>query len=111
MNTVRRAVQTLQPLASALKLRVQVAEDSREWDSGIEPTPDYRRYYAQSWADTWLARPTGKSLQQLTDRATETLVGCRPVRTCRRPIPRSLSGDCSELWDWRSDAAGLPCRD
>ena len=68
-----RAVQTVQPLARALGLPVRTDHVLREWDSGLEPTPDYARHYAASWADPDFARPGGESLRQLTIRAAKAL--------------------------------------
>jgi 2,3-bisphosphoglycerate-dependent phosphoglycerate mutase len=68
-----RAVQTVEPLARAMGMPVRTEEDLREWDSGIEPTPDYVRHYTESWADPQFARPGAESLHQLTDRATATV--------------------------------------
>ncbi|WP_447007220.1 histidine phosphatase family protein [Saccharothrix isguenensis] len=68
-----RAMQTVEPTARATGMTIQTHHDLREWDSGLEPTPDYARHYAESWADPHSARPDGESLQQLTDRATAVL--------------------------------------
>ncbi|MEV8442151.1 histidine phosphatase family protein [Actinosynnema sp. NPDC051121] len=68
-----RAIQTVEPTARAMGMPVQCDHDLREWDSGLEPTPDYARHYAESWANPHFARPSGESLQQLTDRATAIL--------------------------------------
>lgn len=68
-----RAVQTVQPLARHTRLRIETHHDLREWDSGIGPTPDYARYYRESWAEPSLARPGGESLRQLSDRAAAIL--------------------------------------
>ena len=68
-----RAVQTVEPVARALGLPVETAHALREWDSSLEPTPDYARHYAESWADPRFARPGGESLAQLTERATAAL--------------------------------------
>jgi 2,3-bisphosphoglycerate-dependent phosphoglycerate mutase len=68
-----RAVQTVAPLAEALGLTVRTDHDLREWDSGLEPTPDYARHYAASWADPEFARPGGESLRRLTERAVAVL--------------------------------------
>lgn len=68
-----RAVQTIEPFARALGLPVHTDVELREWDSGLEPTPDYARHYADSWADPDFARPGGESLRQLTVRATAAL--------------------------------------
>jgi len=68
-----RAVQTVEPLARALALPVLTDHELREWDSGLEPTPDYARHYERSWADPDFARPGGESLNQLTVRAVSIL--------------------------------------
>jgi 2,3-bisphosphoglycerate-dependent phosphoglycerate mutase len=68
-----RAVQTIEPLARALDLPVHTDHDLREWDSGVGPTPDYVRYYEESWADPDFARPGAESLNQLTTRALKAL--------------------------------------
>jgi 2,3-bisphosphoglycerate-dependent phosphoglycerate mutase len=68
-----RARQTIEPFARAVGMSVRTEEDLREWDSGIKPTPDYARHYAESWADPEFARPGAESLHQLTDRATTIL--------------------------------------
>lgn len=68
-----RAVQTVEPLARALGRPVHTDHELREWDAGFEPTPDYVRYYEESWADPDFARPGGESLNQLTVRATKAL--------------------------------------
>ncbi|MGZ3142112.1 histidine phosphatase family protein [Lentzea chajnantorensis] len=68
-----RAVQTVEPFARALGLPVRTGHDLREWDSGIDPTPDYARHYAESWANPHFARPGAESLHQLTARATAVL--------------------------------------
>lgn len=68
-----RAVQTVEPLARELDLPVLTEHELREWDSGLEPTPDYARHYAASWADLDFARPGGESLRQLTSRAVAVL--------------------------------------
>ncbi|MEU7530370.1 histidine phosphatase family protein [Saccharothrix sp. NPDC042600] len=68
-----RAVQTVEPTARALGMSIERHHDLREWDSGLEPTPDYARHYAHSWADPHFARPGGESLHDLTVRATAVL--------------------------------------
>ncbi len=68
-----RAVETVTPLADALGLPVRTWAELREWDSGLEPSPDYERHYAASWADPDLARPGGESLRALSARATAIL--------------------------------------
>jgi 2,3-bisphosphoglycerate-dependent phosphoglycerate mutase len=77
-----RAVQTVEPLGRALGLPVETSYALREWDSGLDPTPDYARHYAASWADPAFARPGGESLDQLTERATAALTAlARPHGT------------------------------
>lgn len=76
-----RAVQTVQPTASALGLAVQTLWDLREWDDGLGFTMDWKRHYTASWADPSLVRPDGESLDQLTERAVaavRALVGTYP---------------------------------
>ncbi|MGW5379624.1 formyltransferase family protein [Nocardia sp. NPDC003999] len=68
-----RAVRTIQPLARRTGLPIETDHDLREWESGIGPTPDYARYYCESWAEPSLARPGGESLRQLSDRAAAIL--------------------------------------
>ncbi|GAA0255440.1 histidine phosphatase family protein [Saccharothrix mutabilis subsp. mutabilis] len=68
-----RAVQTVEPTARTLGMPVEKLHDLREWDSGLEPTPDYARHYARSWAEPHFARPGGESLHALTVRATAVL--------------------------------------
>lgn len=68
-----RAVQTLEPAAQQWNLPIHTDPRLREWDSGIEPTPDYARHYAQSWAHPQRARPGAESLHELTERAVHTL--------------------------------------
>ncbi|AIG79764.1 Hypothetical protein AJAP_34785 [Amycolatopsis japonica] len=65
----RRAVATVAPAARAAGLEVTTRWELREWDSGLEPTPDYAAHYERSWADPDFARPGGESLRQLTARA------------------------------------------
>jgi 2,3-bisphosphoglycerate-dependent phosphoglycerate mutase len=60
---------------AALKLPIETWPDLREWDSGLEATPDYARHYAASWAEPDLARPGGESLRRLSERATAVLTG------------------------------------
>jgi 2,3-bisphosphoglycerate-dependent phosphoglycerate mutase len=68
-----RAVQTVQPTADALDLAVETRWDLREWDSGIEPTPDYVRHYAHSWEHPDFVRPGGESLAAFSDRVRRAL--------------------------------------
>jgi 2,3-bisphosphoglycerate-dependent phosphoglycerate mutase len=68
-----RAIQTIEPFARAVGMPIRAEQDLREWDSGIEPTPDYVRHYAESWANPHFARPGAESLHQLTGRATAIL--------------------------------------
>lgn len=69
-----RAVHTVEPLARALGLTIRTELELREWDSGLDPSPDYASQYAQSWDEPTFARPGGESLQQLSDRATAMLI-------------------------------------
>ena len=68
-----RAVQTVQPTARHLGVPVTTDPALREWDSGLEPRPDYADHYAASWADATFARPGGESLAQLSERAVAAL--------------------------------------
>ncbi|NKY36446.1 histidine phosphatase family protein [Nocardia speluncae] len=68
-----RAVQTLEPAARQWNLPIHTDPRLREWNSGIEPTPDYVRHYAQSWAHPQWARPGAESLCEPTERAVHTL--------------------------------------
>lgn len=68
-----RAVQTLEPAAQQWNLPIHTDPRLREWDSGIEPAPDYARHYAQSWAHPQWARPGAESLLELTERAVHVL--------------------------------------
>ncbi|MFC9257954.1 histidine phosphatase family protein [Amycolatopsis thailandensis] len=65
----RRAVATVEPAARLAGLEVTTSWELREWDSGLEPTPDYAVHYARSWADPDFARTGAESLRQLTARA------------------------------------------
>ncbi|GGN99426.1 histidine phosphatase family protein [Nocardia rhizosphaerihabitans] len=69
-----RAIQTVQPLARSLDLLVRTDDELREWDSGLEPRPDYARHYALSWTMPRLARAGGESLDQLSRRAVGALL-------------------------------------
>ncbi|MEO3744563.1 histidine phosphatase family protein [Plantactinospora sp. B5E13] len=76
-----RAIQTVEPTASALGLVVQTRWELREWDDGLTFTVDWKRHYTASWLDPSLVRPDGESLDQLTERAVaavRTLVGTYP---------------------------------
>jgi 2,3-bisphosphoglycerate-dependent phosphoglycerate mutase len=66
-------VQTVRPLAAALGLPVETHPDLREWDSGIDPRPDYADLYAESWAEPGRARPGGESLRDLSACAVAAL--------------------------------------
>ncbi|MEO6091352.1 MAG: histidine phosphatase family protein [Umezawaea sp.] len=68
-----RAIQTVEPTARALGMTIHTDHDLREWDSGLEPAPDFADHYVQSWATPSFTRPNGESLHQLTDRATAIL--------------------------------------
>jgi len=54
-------------------MAIRTEQDLREWDSGLEPTRDYARHYAESWAYPHFARPRAESLHQLSSRATTIL--------------------------------------
>lgn len=104
-----RAIQTVEPTARASGMPVHTDHDLREWDSGLEPTPDYARHYAKNWADPSVARPGGESLRQLTDRATailRSLARQHPDRTVvvgshGTFIARALIGFGLTTVDWR----------
>lgn len=109
-----RAVQTLEPAARLLGLPVHIDERLREWDSGIEPAPDYKRHYAESWARPRWARPGAESLNELTERAVGALTDL--ADSAGRPtlvgshgtfISRALLGlGCSGIdWDFHR---GMP---
>ncbi|WP_086829884.1 histidine phosphatase family protein [Allokutzneria sp. NRRL B-24872] len=100
-----RAVQTVAPLARAAGLPVDTVHELREWDSGLEPTPDYARHYAASWADPELARPGGESLAQLTERAVAALTaladgGVVVVGSHGTFVARALVGFGVSTVDW-----------
>ncbi|MGI5220127.1 histidine phosphatase family protein [Nocardia sp. CA-290969] len=103
-----RARQTLEPVAGLLGLPIQTDERLREWDSGIEPAPDYERHYAESWARPQWARPGAESLNELTERAVGTLTaladsaGRALVGSHGTFISRALLGlGCSGInWDF-----------
>lgn len=71
----RRAVQTVEPTARALGLKVQVRDDLREWEDGLPFTDDWAPHYARSWANPAEGRPGGESLDQLTTRAVGAIRG------------------------------------
>ncbi|WP_030433912.1 histidine phosphatase family protein [Allokutzneria albata] len=108
-----RAVQTVEPLARAVGLPVRTRWELREWDSGLEPTPDYARYYAESWADPAAARPGGESLRQLTDRAVAALTalagesdgGTVVVGSHGTFVARALVGFGMSTVDWEFSRA------
>jgi 2,3-bisphosphoglycerate-dependent phosphoglycerate mutase len=106
-----RAVQTVQPLAKALGLPVHTDHELREWDSGLEPTPDYARHYEASWADPSFARPGGESLNQLTERAVSILrsfTGTVVIGSHGIFVARALAGFGVPV-DWPfSDAMPMP---
>jgi 2,3-bisphosphoglycerate-dependent phosphoglycerate mutase len=106
-----RAVQTVQPLAKALGLPVHTDHELREWDSGLEPTPDYARHYEASWADPSFARPGGESLNQLTERAVSILrsfTGTVVIGSHGTFVARALAGFGVPI-DWPfSDAMPMP---
>lgn len=106
-----RAVQTVQPLAKALGLPVHTDHELREWDSGLEPTPDYARHYEASWADPSFARPGGESLNQLTERAVSILrsfTGTVVIGSHGTFVARALAGFGVPV-DWPfSDAMPMP---
>jgi 2,3-bisphosphoglycerate-dependent phosphoglycerate mutase len=93
-----RAVQTVEPTARYLGMSVLRRTALREWDSGLEPRPDFAEHYARSWAEPGMSRPGGESLAQLSKRAVEALwaltgefAGCAVVPGTRRAMPSSRS--------------------
>jgi 2,3-bisphosphoglycerate-dependent phosphoglycerate mutase len=68
-----RAVQTIEPFSQAMNMAIRSEHELREWDSGLEPTPDYLRHYTESWDNPHLARPGGESLHQFTERVATVL--------------------------------------
>jgi 2,3-bisphosphoglycerate-dependent phosphoglycerate mutase len=57
----RRAIQTVQPAADRLGLKVELAEDLREWRSGLGPTPSWKDHYRHCWEDPDYALPDAES--------------------------------------------------
>ena len=103
-----RAVRTVEPLARAYGMDVETDHELREWESGLEPTPDFARHYAASWADPAMARPGGESLQQLSARATAALGGLGGVVVVGSHgtfIARALVGFGVRGVDWPFAAA------
>ncbi|GAA3986458.1 histidine phosphatase family protein [Allokutzneria multivorans] len=101
-----RAVQTVAPLG----LPVDTVHELREWDSGLQPSPDYARHYAASWADPEMARPGGESLAQLTSRAVAALTaladgGVVVVGSHGTFVARALAGFGVSTVDWPFSAA------
>lgn len=68
-----RAVQTVAPVARCLGMSVTLRTELREWDSGLEPRPDFAEHYARSWAQPTTSRPGGESLAHLSERAMQAL--------------------------------------
>lgn len=68
-----RAVQTVEPTARMLGLPVHTLTALREWDSGLQPRPDFAEHYAASWNDPHTARPGGESLAHLSIRAVAAI--------------------------------------
>jgi 2,3-bisphosphoglycerate-dependent phosphoglycerate mutase len=90
-----RAVQTVAPAAALLGMPVETDFSLREWDSGYEPTPEYERLDAESWADPAFARAGGESLAQLSSRAVAALsrlTGDTIVGSHGTFIARALAG-------------------
>ncbi|HEY4453958.1 MAG TPA: histidine phosphatase family protein [Pseudonocardiaceae bacterium] len=56
-------------------MSVTLRAELREWDSGLEPGPDFAEHYARSWAEPTMSRPGGESLAQLSERAVTALWG------------------------------------
>jgi 2,3-bisphosphoglycerate-dependent phosphoglycerate mutase len=100
-----RAVQTIEPAARQCGLPVQTDRRLREWDSGLEPSPDFARFFAESWDDPDLARPGGESLRLLSARALAALDDYRDGVTIIGShgtfISRALAGCGLPVdWDW-----------
>jgi 2,3-bisphosphoglycerate-dependent phosphoglycerate mutase len=72
-SPLRRAWQTVEPLARALGAPVAVRDDLREWDSGLVPDDSWAEAYAWSWDNPSLAHDGGESLDDLTERALTVL--------------------------------------
>ncbi|MFJ4651070.1 histidine phosphatase family protein [Nocardia sp. NPDC088792] len=68
-----RAVQTVEPLSRALGSPVKPMPALREWDSGLPRTPQWERYYGDSWDDPTHVYGDGESLAQLTSRSTSAV--------------------------------------
>lgn len=100
-----RAVQTIEPAARLCGLPIRTDPELREWDSGLTPSPDYARSYADSWARPMWARPGGESLHELTERALAALRrypgGVTVVGSHGTFISRALAGlGCAVGWEW-----------
>ena len=80
-----RSLQTVRPAASALSLNVEPRNELREWDSGIEPTPDWQRHYRRCWNRPTWATGAGESHKALTVRAVAAL------QRCAREAPESVT--------------------
>jgi 2,3-bisphosphoglycerate-dependent phosphoglycerate mutase len=68
-----RAVQTVEPLAADLGLPVERNRELREWESGLDPRPDWEAHYRWSLAHPHEARGPGESLTALCSRAMRAL--------------------------------------
>jgi 2,3-bisphosphoglycerate-dependent phosphoglycerate mutase len=69
----RRALQTVQPTADRLGLRVAVIDGLREWHSALAPTPDWRGHHQRCWADPDYALPGAETHRRAQARALATL--------------------------------------
>ncbi|MGZ4606771.1 MAG: histidine phosphatase family protein [Blastococcus sp.] len=68
-----RAVQTVQPTACALGLEIECRTELREWESGLDPSPDWETHYRWSWAHPREAGESGESHAELTTRVRGAL--------------------------------------
>ncbi len=68
-----RAIQTVVPAARSLGLEVELREEVREWTSGIEPTPEWRRHYRYCWENPLWSIAEGESHDALKARALGAL--------------------------------------
>ena len=69
----QRAIQTVQPAADRLGLRVTLLEGLREWRSGLAPTPDWHDHYQRCWKDPDHGLPCAETHRQAQARALATL--------------------------------------
>lgn len=66
----RRAIQTIAPTTLAIGIPIQERPDAREWDSGLEPTPDWEPLYRNAWGEPDRQHGGGESLTELKARAS-----------------------------------------